>query len=100
MCSVEGQPSASLCSLPAALTEVRDICVYLKPVEALMEQMATLEFPDVCEMLPATMHTVCLLWANSRYYCISPRIILLIKEISNQLIRQARIKNTRKEEKK
>ncbi|XP_052132342.1 dynein beta chain, ciliary-like [Frankliniella occidentalis] len=73
----------------AALTEVRDICVYIKPVEELMEHIGTLEFPDVAEMLPAVMHTVCLLWGNSRYYCTSPRIILLIKEISNQLIRQS-----------
>lgn len=67
---------------------MRDICVYLKPVEAMMEHVATLDFPDVGEALPAMMHTVCLLWGNSRYYCTSPRIILLIKEISNQLIRQ------------
>ena len=65
--------------------------MYLKPVEDLMEQIGALDFPDVQEMLPAMMHTVCLLWANSRYYCTSPRIILLTKEISNQLIRQVRL---------
>ncbi|KAE8736964.1 hypothetical protein FOCC_FOCC017583 [Frankliniella occidentalis] len=82
-----GNPFSLL--LHPALTEVRDICVYIKPVEELMEHIGTLEFPDVAEMLPAVMHTVCLLWGNSRYYCTSPRIILLIKEISNQLIRQS-----------
>lgn len=32
------------------------------------------------------MHCMGLLWANSRYYCVSERIVNLFKEVANMII--------------
>ncbi|XP_037924668.1 dynein beta chain, ciliary isoform X3 [Hermetia illucens] len=40
-------------------------------------------------MIPM-MHVVCMLWANSRYYCHSSKITVLFKQICNLVIQQAK----------
>ncbi|XP_029978186.1 dynein axonemal heavy chain 9 [Sphaeramia orbicularis] len=72
-----------------ALEESEDICIYLKPLERLFEDMENVEFPDVRVQIGPLMHTVCLVWANSRYYNTPARLIVLLQETSNLLIQQA-----------
>ncbi|KAG7491786.1 hypothetical protein MATL_G00007500 [Megalops atlanticus] len=74
----------------AALEEARDINIYLKPLQRLCESLESVEFGEIkCQISPL-MHTVCLLWANSKYYNTPARIIVLLQEICNLLIQQAR----------
>ncbi|XP_036372722.1 dynein heavy chain 9, axonemal [Megalops cyprinoides] len=74
----------------AALEEARDINIYLKPLQRLFESLESVEFGEIkCQISPL-MHTVCLLWANSKYYNTPARIIVLLQEICNLLIQQAR----------
>uniref|UniRef100_A0A671VQG9 Dynein axonemal heavy chain 17 n=1 Tax=Sparus aurata TaxID=8175 RepID=A0A671VQG9_SPAAU len=74
----------------AALEEAKDICTYLRPLERLFEDMESAEFPDVRGHIGPLMHTVCLVWANSRYYNTPARLIVLLQETCNLLIQQAR----------
>ncbi|XP_042364236.1 dynein heavy chain 9, axonemal [Plectropomus leopardus] len=74
----------------AALEESKDICTFLKPLQRLFEDMENAEFPDVRGQIAPLMHTVCLVWANSRYYNTPARLIVLLQETSNLLIQQAR----------
>lgn len=74
-------------SLPA-LEEARDICIYLKPLQHLFEDMENLEFPELRSQIGPLMHTVCLVWANCRYFCTAPRLIGLLQEICNLLMQQ------------
>lgn len=71
-----------------ALEEAKDICTYLRPLERLFEDMESAEFPDVRGHIGPLMHTVCLVWANSRYYNTPARLIVLLQETCNLLIQQ------------
>ncbi|KAK2885147.1 hypothetical protein Q8A73_021621 [Channa argus] len=75
----------------AALEEAKDICTYLKPLQRLFEDMENVEFPDVRSQIGPFMHTVCLVWANSRYYSTPAHLIVLLQETCNLLIQQARV---------
>uniref|UniRef100_A0A8C4H0U3 Dynein heavy chain tail domain-containing protein n=1 Tax=Dicentrarchus labrax TaxID=13489 RepID=A0A8C4H0U3_DICLA len=75
----------------AALEEAKDICTYLRPLQRLFEDMENAEFPDVRGQIGPLMHTVCLVWANSRYYNTPARLIVLLQETCNLLIQQARV---------
>lgn len=71
-----------------ALEEAKDICTYLRPLQRLFEDMENAEFPDVRSQIGPLMHTVCLVWANSRYYNTPARLIVLLQETANLLIQQ------------
>ncbi|KAK2835022.1 hypothetical protein Q5P01_015506 [Channa striata] len=75
----------------AALEEAKDICTYLKPLQQLFEEMENMEFPDVRRQIGPLMHTVCLVWANSRHYSTPARLIVLLQETCNLLIQQGRL---------
>nr|XP_033467962.1 dynein heavy chain 9, axonemal [Epinephelus lanceolatus] len=75
----------------AALEEAKDICTYLRPLQRLFEDMENAEFPDVRSQIGPLMHTVCLVWANSRYYNTPARLIVLLQETANLLIQQAQV---------
>ena len=74
--------------LSPALEEAKDICTYLKPLERLFEDVENAEFPDVRGHIGPLMHTVCLVWANSRYYNTPARLIVLLQETCNLLMQQ------------
>lgn len=64
--------------------------MYINP---LMKHFSTIEETDFAEskpLLKPLMHVVCLLWANSTYYCQSSRLIVLLRQICNLLIDRAK----------
>nr|XP_004569740.1 dynein heavy chain 9, axonemal [Maylandia zebra] len=73
----------------AALEEAEDICTYLRPLQPLFTDMENVEIPAVKGLIGPLMHTVCLVWANSRYYNTPARLIVLLQETCNLLIQQA-----------
>ncbi|XP_016382633.1 dynein axonemal heavy chain 9 [Sinocyclocheilus rhinocerous] len=73
-----------------ARNETRDINTFLKPIERLVEDVENADFSEVKGKIAPLMHTVCLIWANSKYYNSPARIIVLLQEICNLLIQQAR----------
>lgn len=73
----------------SAVTEARDICLYLKPMQKYFEFFEDSEFLDSKENILPMFHCLCLLWVNSRYYCSSTRIITLLQEMSNMVIQAA-----------
>ncbi|XP_076002796.1 dynein axonemal heavy chain 9 [Genypterus blacodes] len=83
--------STMLKDVLAALEEAKDICIHLKPLQHLFEDMENAEFPQVKVQIGPLMHTVCLVWANSRYYNKQARIIILLQEICNLLMQQAQV---------
>ncbi|KAG5306381.1 DYHC protein, partial [Pseudoatta argentina] len=73
----------------AALIEARDVCAYLKALEPHFKDIENTEFKDLQLKLKSLLHCICLIWSNSKYYCIPARIITLLSEISNLLITEA-----------
>ncbi|KAA0725373.1 Dynein heavy chain 9, axonemal [Triplophysa tibetana] len=72
-----------------ARNEAREISVFLKPIERLVEDLENVEFNEVKGRIAPLMHTMCLIWANSKYYNTPARVIVLLQEICNLLIQQA-----------
>lgn len=70
----------------AGVVEARDICLYLKPLESHFQVFEDNEFLENKEKIKPLMHCMGLLWANSRHYCRSERIVTLFQEIANLLI--------------
>ncbi|XP_075210990.1 dynein heavy chain at 93AB [Lycorma delicatula] len=77
-------------NIVAALAEAKDIAKYLKPLLKHFALLEETDFADVAIYLKPLMHTVCLVWSHSRYYCNSGKIIVLLKEICNLVIQQAK----------
>ncbi|XP_071446269.1 dynein beta chain, ciliary-like [Hetaerina americana] len=77
-------------NIVAALIEARDISIYLNALRDKITSLLDLELPDTVPLLLPLMHTVCLVWANSNYYCSSSRIIVLLRQMCNLLIEKAR----------
>ena len=74
----------------SALTESQDICLHLKPLVPQIEAFESADLTDVDVLLRPLVHTVCLIWANSRYYSTPGRIIVLLQEICNMFIQTVR----------
>ncbi|XP_044310020.1 dynein axonemal heavy chain 9 [Varanus komodoensis] len=74
----------------AALVEAQDINMHLKPLQHPLEEMENIEFFEVKPLLNRMLHVVCFIWATSKYYSTPARVIVLLQEICNLLIQQAR----------
>ena len=73
----------------SALEEAQDIDAHLKPLAGHFESLETTEFDETASAFDPMFHTICLLWANSKYYCRPARIIILLQELNNVIIRRA-----------
>lgn len=68
-----------------AITEARDICLYLKPMEKYFGVFDDDFLISKIHMRPM-FHTLCLVWVNSKYYCNSSKIIFLLEQLTNMMI--------------
>ncbi|XP_059734281.1 dynein axonemal heavy chain 9 isoform X5 [Bos taurus] len=75
----------------AALTEARDIYTHLAPLRRHLEDLESLEFPDVKPRLRPLLHVVCLIWAMCESYRCPGRLTVLLQEICNLLVQQASV---------
>ncbi|KAM9412460.1 dynein axonemal heavy chain 17-like [Salvelinus alpinus] len=71
-------------------TEARDIVLYLKPLQKILDEIEQLEYSQLPTYVGAVMHTVCLTWANSEHYSHPARIIVILQEICNLFIDMTR----------
>ncbi|KAK6632535.1 hypothetical protein RUM43_013303 [Polyplax serrata] len=72
----------------AAVTEARDICLYLNPLLKMFDLYESTDFNVSTFHMEPILHCICILWANSRYYCLSQRIITLLKMFGNTIVEQ------------
>ena len=71
----------------SALKEAREINMYLKPLKSTIEALEESEFDQLEPRLAPVLHTLCLVWAHSSHYRMPSRIIVVLQEICNLLIR-------------
>nr|KAG5690881.1 hypothetical protein BaRGS_028913 [Batillaria attramentaria] len=64
--------------------------MFLKPLRHHFEDLEQAEFDECKPMLSPMFHSVCLVWANSKFYNTPARIIVLLQEICNMIIEMAR----------
>jgi len=72
-----------------ALEEAQDIDVHLKPLIGLFESFDTTEFDEAIPSFDPMFHSICLLWAHSRYFCRPTRMVVLLQEIVNMILKKA-----------
>ncbi|TRY82989.1 hypothetical protein DNTS_022847 [Danionella cerebrum] len=74
-----------------AQEEATEITFMLKQLERHIDEMGDAEFSELKDKIIVLMHTICLIWANSKYYSKPERVTVLLREVSNLLIELARI---------
>lgn len=62
--------------------------MYLNPLKRIIENYEGNEFVATANQLEPILHCICLVWANSRYYCLSQRIVNLLKMFGNTIVEQ------------
>ena len=72
-----------------ALEEAQDIADHLKPLTNHFELLESTEFDEIKSAFDPMFHTICLTWSHSKHYCRPARIIVLIQELNNLIIKRA-----------
>jgi dynein heavy chain len=70
-----------------ARMESNDNVLYLKTIESLIGQLT--DFTEMTEVFRLLMHTILLIWRNSKFYNTPGRLVVLMREICNLLIQQS-----------
>ena len=62
---------------------------YLKTLEELFDQLtdSSKELPEVADLFVPIMHTILLIWTYSEHYNTPSRLVVLIREICNAIIK-------------
>ena len=73
-----------------ARVEANDNVLFLKPLDKYFQKLNLAdEFPDLVNLFKPIMHTVLLVWKHSHHYNTPGRIVVLVREICNDLIMQS-----------
>ncbi|KAL7754360.1 hypothetical protein RI367_000341 [Sorochytrium milnesiophthora] len=74
-----------------ALEEANDVSLYLQPLKPYVEKLSEGgELHELQQVFTPMMHAIMLIWTHSQYYAVPNRLIILMREISNDVIEQAR----------
>ena len=71
-----------------ALEEAKEIDMYLKPVSQYFDTIETTDFGETEPIYGPMFHTLCLMWANCKAYRRPARIIVLLQEMNNLVMKQ------------
>ena len=75
-----------------ARIEANDNYRHLKTLKRLFSDLSesTHEFSSIHELFIPIMHTILMIWKESKFYNTPPRLVVLIREICNQIISRAK----------
>ena len=75
----------------SARLEANDNMKYLRTLEDWFEKLNTQDdFPTLLELFKPMLHIILLIWKNSKHYNTPARLVVLMREVCNSLIAQAR----------
>nr|XP_026486610.1 dynein beta chain, ciliary [Vanessa tameamea] len=77
-------------NIVSALAEAREIDLYLHTLEKHFQALEDTDFTECQPLFRPLFHVICMVWRDSKYYCSSSKLMVLIKQISNLLIYQAK----------
>ena len=78
-----------------ALEEAKEIDLYLKPVSTYFDAIETTDFAETAPVYGPMFHTICLMWANCKAYRRPARIIVLLQELNNLVMKQVETRSDR-----
>lgn len=71
--------------------EANDNTKYLRTLDKWFKDLNGEDyFPNTVEFFKPMMHIILLIWKNSKHYNTTPRLVVLMREICNSLIKQAK----------
>ncbi|ETM55018.1 hypothetical protein L914_01719 [Phytophthora nicotianae] len=84
-------PFAKLCKeVFLARAEANDNKHYLWPLAKWFEQLASAQsLPEIRDLFRPICHSILLIWKSSRFYNTPARLVVLIRQICNEIIRKA-----------
>lgn len=74
----------------SSLAEAREISLYLNPLMKNFKMIEETDFAEAKLLMGPLIHTVGLAWSRSKYYQSSSKLIILLRQICNLLIQEAR----------
>ncbi|CAH0405196.1 unnamed protein product [Chilo suppressalis] len=77
-------------NIVSALAEAREIDLYLHTLERHFQVLEDTDFTECQALFRPLFHVICMIWRDSKYYCSSSKLMVLLKQISNLLIYQAK----------
>lgn len=72
-------------SVAYAYEETYDIDLYLKPLQCHLDKMRSTDFTEAKPLIAPLLHTVVLIWANSKFLSSNERIVHLFRLIHHRL---------------
>ncbi|KAI5645013.1 dynein heavy chain and region d6 of dynein motor domain-containing protein [Phthorimaea operculella] len=77
-------------NIVSALAEAREIDLYLRTLEKHFQALEDTDFTECQILFRPLFHVICMIWRDSKYYCSSSKLMVLLKQICNLLIYQAK----------
>ncbi|XP_015596133.2 dynein beta chain, ciliary [Cephus cinctus] len=74
----------------SSLAEAKEISLYLTPLTRNFKAIEEIDFSEAKPLMAPLIHCIGLAWAKSRYYQSSSKLIIMLRQISNLLIQEAR----------
>jgi len=71
-----------------SLHEAKEIDLHLKPVSQHFDGIETTDFGETVSLYGPMFHTLCLMWAHCKAYRRPARIIVLLQELNNLIMKQ------------
>uniref|UniRef100_A0A8B9HXB2 Dynein, axonemal, heavy chain 11 n=1 Tax=Astyanax mexicanus TaxID=7994 RepID=A0A8B9HXB2_ASTMX len=72
-----------------ALLKARDVNLHLQQLQPLLLNVEKADFSSLFPSIPALFHLIFLVWTHCRWYRSPARIVVLLQELGNMLIKQA-----------
>jgi len=83
---IKSTTALTIATFILALEEAADINMFLNPLRPHFEGMEECDYLELEKRLPAIMHVICLIWANSKHYQQPARLVVLLQEMANLVI--------------
>ncbi|KOC63714.1 Dynein beta chain, ciliary [Habropoda laboriosa] len=74
----------------SSMAEAREISLYLTPLAKFFKAVEEIDFSEAKPLMATLIHAVGLAWSNSGYYQTSSKVIIVLRQICNLLIQEAR----------
>lgn len=74
----------------SSLAEAKEISLYLTPLAKCFKAVEEVDFSEAKPVMVTLIHSVGLVWVNSKYYQSSSKLIIMLRQICNLLVQEAR----------
>lgn len=77
-------------NIVSSLAEAKELSLYLSPLGKFFKCIEETDFAEAKPLMAIVIHAVGLAWAKTKYYQNSSKLIIMLRQISNLLIQEAR----------